>query len=225
MRQIIFLLSFCAASALAVPFSLSTGVAAWQVSQIAGTSNNGLPLDTSNSAVVLTGVLPTSLAGSGQWATPVPGSAWIGQLATDGNFENSTVGAMPGVYQYKLTFSAGIGGTFSLAFTGDNSASLSVFQGATELYSGYFGNPATLATTGLIIYGTGGNIVITANVINGTVAPSDPSRNPSGFLLSGVGDAFARADVPEPATYSMIGLGIAAMVGVGALRGTGRGDR
>ncbi len=210
MRQSIL---FCllAGPALAAPFTLSTGSAGWQVAQTAGASNNGAALNTSTAAVVLTGTIPTSLPSPFQWASPSAGSAWIGQLATDGNFQNVSVGATPGTYQYSLTFGAGFGGSFSFAFGGDNSVSLTVVQGASTLFSGSGGFASPLTTSGSINYGAGGNIVFTAIVVNGNITPGDPSRNPSGFLVSGFGDSLS-APVPEPATCSMIGLGVVAVL-------------
>ena len=90
MRGVLVLacLSASVVSASAAPFSVGTGVAAWQVMQTAGASNSGAALNTVTSAVVLTGTLPFlsnfPALGANAWVVPPAGSAWVGQLATDG---------------------------------------------------------------------------------------------------------------------------------------------
>jgi hypothetical protein len=208
---------------IAGPILLNTGAADWKVTQISGPSNNGQPVNTTSTAVVLTGDLPfaSNMPGFEQysWASPIEGAQWIGQMATDGNFDpgtgcnsaapTSTCGATAGVYVYTLTISAGFGGSFTLSsFTGDNGiTSLTVTQGAATLYAcdqidnngvpNCAPSQHTTVSSGLIHYWSGADIVITAVAVNDVFEV----RNPSGFVLSGSG--FAN-DIPEPSTYAML---------------------
>lgn len=214
----------------AAPFSVSTGAAAWTVTQTvnsgSGISNNGAALNTTTNAVNLTGTLAQSVGlGSNAWLTPSGGPAWVGQQATDGNFisggscnsaaATSTCGANPGVYVYTLSFAPGAGGgSFSFGFASDNViTSLTVIQNGNTIYT--FG-PGTApmqnayTNTGNLNFGSTGNVVITATVRNDPFAVGDTSRNPSGFIASGSGETID--GVPEPSTYAMLTLGGMALV-------------
>ena len=203
-------------------FSLSTGTAAWVVSQIqqlpvGNSTNTGGALNVISSAVVLTGSIPTSLPGfpQFQWQAPPPGSAWVGQLATDG-VNVAGQGAAPGVYQYTLTFAQNLGGNFDLSYTADNSFVSVTITGLSSSFSapaacGAF-QPGCFNSTGNLVYAAGGaNVVITAIVRNDPFpGVTDTARNPSGFLASGLGST--NNPITEPATCGMVALGAAALV-------------
>lgn len=211
--------------------NLNTGAvsSAWQVSQTSGT-DNGLGLNTTSSAVVLTGTLPFAANLPGfeafAWANPFGGAVWVGQRATDGQFTNggsitcgNPCGASAGNYVYSFTFDGSLGGTMILnGFTADNGVrSLSVAQGNNgTLYSCSSGGPGTLcagtqtavtASTGTLnlLAVSGGLVTITATVQN----LDGPGRNPSGFILSGSANVNdPKSDpIPEPSTYAMFGVG------------------
>jgi hypothetical protein len=209
---------------MAATLNLNTGTADWQVRQVSGISNNGLQLNTVTSAVVLTGGLPfaANLPGYEQyaWAGARDGAQWIGQVATDGNFDpgsgcnsaspTDACGAMAGTYVYTLTVRGGFGGSFTLSsFTGDNGiTSLTVTQGSSTLYAcdqianstpNCAPTQATTVSSGLIFYTGGTDVVITATAANDVFQ----NRNSSGFFLAGSGIA---NDIPEPASLSMLAL-------------------
>lgn len=212
---------------IAGPLLLNTGTADWKVTQSSGPSNNGQAVNTTSTAVVLTGELPfaSNMPGFEQysWASPIDGAQWIGQMVTDGNFDpgtgcnsaasTSTCGAAAGTYVYTLTIRAGFGGSFTLSsFTGDNGiTSLTVTQGSGTLYAcdqvDNNGTPNcaptqhTTVSSGLIHYWSGDDVVITAVAANHVFE----SRNPSGFMLAGSG--FAN-DIPEPSTYAMFAVAL-----------------
>jgi len=215
----------------AATLNLNTGAvgSGWTVAQTSGS------LTVSGSAVVLTGTLPFAANLPGfeafSWVNPFSGAAWVGQLATDGQFSNggaitcgNPCGAAGGFFTYTYTFDGALGGNLVLSgFTGDNGVrSVSVSQtGGANLYNCTVGGPGTLcagtqnsitATTGMLNFSAsaGRMITITAVVEN----LDGPGRNPSGFILAG--SAFVNdpgnPDIPEPSTYAMIGLGGAAML-------------
>ena len=64
-----------------------------------------------------------------------------------------------------------------------------------------------LYNTGNIALAAGSSVRIVATLVNSPLTVNDPNRNPSGFLVSGLGDS---SDVPEPSTYAMLGLGAVA---------------
>ena len=204
--------------AVAAPFTVNTGQAAWSVVQTSGAANYGTSYSPS-SAVILTGTIPTTL---GVWANGTNGASWVGQLATDGNYtpptgcdaaaySSSSCGATPGNYVYTLTFAAGVGGNFNFAFSSDNSVTLTVMQGSTVLYSGtnnVANGPAGTSASGS--FASGSDIVITATVVNNQLADGDFRRNPSGLLVVGSADngvGGGNSGVPEPSTYAMLALG------------------
>lgn len=218
-------LLFIATSAEAAPFSVGTGTAAWQVAQTAGVSNNGAALNTQTSAVVETGLLPflSNFPGLGAdaWTFALPGSAWVGQLTTDGNVTSGgcpACGANPGTYVYSLAFAPGpFGGNVSFRFTADNYiATLTVVQGASVLFNYVAPNTNNiqnaLIDTGNINFGAGSNVLIAATVINQAGA-----RDPSGFLVSGIGNTNS-VPVPEPSTVVLLGLGMTGLVAARRLR-------
>jgi hypothetical protein len=208
-------LSVLALPLAAAPFSVSTGSAAWQVSQtttVGSATNNGTALGTSSAAVALVGALP------GSWLAPPAGSAWIGQRTTDGcnTFTpNENCGATPGTYVYSLSFAPGQGGSFSFGFASDNVVtSLTVIQNGTTLYTFGPGSApmhTSLINSTLINFGSTGNVVISATVRNDSFDSGPPEvRNPSGLLVSGSGDM--AEGIPEPSTYAMLTLGGMALV-------------
>lgn len=216
-------------------FNLNTGAAgsAWQVTQAVGNvSNNGAALNTTTSAVVLTGTLPFAANLPGfeafAWVNPFAGAVWVGQLATDGQFSNggsitcgNPCGATAGNYVYTYSFDGSNGGSIALSgFTADNGVqSLSIVQANNStLYSCTAGGPGTLcaatqtavtAATGPLSLASvaGGIVTVTATVLN----LDGPGRNPSGFILAGsatVNDAPV-SGVPEPSTVVLLGAGLA----------------
>ena len=203
--------------------SLNTGFADWKVVQTIGTSNDGLPLNTSSSAVVLTGTLPLAVNLPGfeafAWVNPFGGAAWVGQLASDGHFSNggsivcpdpTHCGATAGFYSYSLIVPSEGGGSLALSgFTGDNGVrSLTIMQDASVLYStAPVITQASTTATGTINFGMGGNVVITALVEN----LDGPGRNPSGFIASGSATTLPLS-VPEVPNTSLIGLGIITLI-------------
>lgn len=218
-----------AAPLLAGPLNLNTGTANWLVTQTSGVSNNGLAVNTTTTAAVLTGVLPfaSNMPGFEQyaWAEVRDGAQWIGQAATDGNFDagvgcnssapTSSCGAAAGVYVYTLTIRGGFGGSFTLSsFTGDNGiTSLTVTQGSSTLYAcdqlengtpNCAASQTSTVSSGLIHYWSDTDVTITAIAANYVFQ----DRNPSGFLLAGLG--FAN-EVPEPTSYGMFGLAAVAL--------------
>lgn len=202
------LAAFATASAAdAAVFSVSTGAAAWTVRQTAGASNNGAALNTTTNAVVLTGALPSV------WIAAPAGSAWVGQRAEDGQFQNgaNSDGATDGTYVYTLSWNPGAGGNFSFNFAGDNTvSSLTVTQGPNTLYS-FTGSSITmfssLINTGVVAFGAIGDVIVTATLIN---APGgNQTRNPSGFLVSGTANVDDTTPVPLPASAALLPLGIA----------------
>jgi PEP-CTERM motif len=229
MKRMLFFLPIV--SLFAGPINLNTGTAAWRVTQTSGTSNNGGGLDTETNAVILTGGLPfaANLPGNEQFAWASPGTAaWIGQSVTDGNFNpgpgcnsaapTTTCGAMAGTYVFTLTITGAWGGSFTLTnFTADNRlSSLTVTQGETTLYAcdqianatpNCAASQSTTASSGLIVYAAGTNVVIRATAVNDVFG----SRNPMGFMLQGSGTA-NEDPLPEPSTYAMFGLGAVALL-------------
>ena len=173
---------------------------------------------------MLTGSLPLAVNLPGleafAWVDPFAGAAWVGQLATDGNFSNgstivcgSPCGATGGNYVYTNSFAAEAGGSLVLTgFTADNGVrSLQVTQGATVLYGCTAAGPGTLcaatqsqitASTGVLNFGAGSNISITATAQN----LDGPGRNPSGFILAGSAQVTA---VPEASTAALWLTGLA----------------
>lgn len=218
----------------AATISLNTGQANWQVQQTAntggtGNTNNGAALNSASTAVALAGTLPTLAnfpgIGANAWVQPTPPAAWVGQVNTDGqvagfgcsNSATVNCGANPGTYVYTLTFGSGFAGTgsFNFNFTADNFIqSLTVLQGSTTLFSYVPSNQGNIQnafkTTGLLsnIVGGGGDVVISATVINGFVQPGILDRNSSGFLLQGSANVPDAAPIPEPSTYAMTGLAV-----------------
>ena len=223
----------CAAAsgASADVVNLNTGApgSGWTVQQTSGSSNTGGPLNATSAAVALTGTLPLAVNLPGfeafAWANPFGGAAWVGQLATDGQFSNgasitcgSPCGALAGDYLYTTSFAAQAGGSLALTgFTADNGVrSLSVTQGATTLYSCTFGGPGTLcagtqstvtAGTGTLLFSAGSDVTIAASVQN----LDGPGRNPSGFILAGNAQVTA---VPEAGTAAMWVAGLIGLAGV-----------
>lgn len=189
--------------------TISTGAAPWTVQQTVGMSNNGALLVTAP-AVFLTGTLPSS------WVAAPAGSAWIGQLPTDGQLSTGLCdfpnycGAKPGQYVYTLTIGS-VGGVINfLDFTSDNSVKLEISDslGLLQTISSPSDTPFGSLITGPMGLTFSGTLQIVATVTNaelGGGAPAD-SRNPSGFLLNG--DV---TEAPEPSTYLMFGIGSAAL--------------
>lgn len=221
----------CTAAAAADIINLNTGAAgsAWQVRQTTGPSaNSAVGLNVDGPAVPLTGTLPFAAVLPGfeafAWANPFGGAVWVGQLATDGQFTNggsitcgSPCGAVGGDYVYSYSFASGAGGSLVLSgFTGDNGVRLlTVMQGASELYRCSAGGPGTLcastqnqvtASTGTLNFGSGSDIVITAQVQN----LDGPGRNPSGFILSGSAQV---TPVPETGTAALMVAGLMSVAG------------
>lgn len=214
-----------AVSAMAAPFSVSTGTANWQVRQNVGAAaNTNLGFDVTTTALVLTGQIPANAFGN-PWVAAPSGSAWVGQSATDGNVNGfgctqgaQNCGAVAGTYVYTLTFAGGLGGTLNFGFASDNfMSSVTVTQGATTIYNftnaGGASNQASLTNTGLLNYGAGGTVTITATVVNSGLTQVVTDRNPSGFLVSGTGNSIDNPGnvIPEPSTYAMLGLGLTAL--------------
>lgn len=196
---------------------IATGTANWQVAQTGGTTlNSGNALNTYTSAVVLTGALP------GVWVSAPVGSAWVGQVATDGNQTSgqclvvggaNTCGAQPGQYTYTLSFVNALGGTLTgFQYTSDDSVSLTIADANGTLYSSTSGSSAFSALiSAASSYNWVGSLTITAVVTNAVYAPAPLSLTPSGFLA--VGDVTLNSEtIPEPSTYAMLGLGGAAML-------------
>ena len=221
----------CSMTVAAATINLNTGASGsgWQVKQTSGTANSTVGLNVEGHAVVLTGTLPFAANLPGfeafAWSNPFGGAIWVGQLATDGQFSNggaitcgSPCGATAGDYVYTHSFAAGAGGSLVLSgFTGDNGVrSLTVMQGATELYGCSAGGPGLLcagtqtsvtASTGTLSFAAGSDIVITVLVQN----LDGPGRNPSGFILAGSAEVAA---VPEPSTMAMMLAGLLGVVGL-----------
>jgi hypothetical protein len=191
--------------------TISTGSASWMVQQNSGLSNNGGPLGTPTSAVALTGTLPTA------WVSAPGGSAWVGQLETDGNPSTGNCepltlycGAKPGEYVYTLTIGS-VGGVINfLNFTSDNSIKLDISDsnGLLQTLSSPDDTPFGALISGPTGLSFAGTLQIMATVMNSELGAPAPqgSRNPSGFLLSG--DV---TEAPEPSTYLMFGIGSAAL--------------
>ena len=196
-----------ASAAEAAVFSLGTGTANWQVKQTAGVSNNGAALNTITPATVLTGGLPSV------WIAPPAGSAWVGQRANDGQFQNNgnSDGATEGTYEYTLSWSPGGGGSFNFSFSGDNTiSSLTVTQGGNTLFSFSSGGTTdffSLINTGTVNFGNIGDVLITATIVN--IPLSGTTRNPSGFLVAGTATVNDPAAVPIPAAAALLPLGLA----------------
>ncbi|MCC6242530.1 MAG: PEP-CTERM sorting domain-containing protein [Gemmatimonadaceae bacterium] len=212
--------------------NLNTGTAAWQVTQTTGTAN-GPAVNTIGPVSVLVGTLPFAANLPGfeafAWTNPFGGAVWVGQLSTDGQFSNggsitcgSPCGATAGFYVYTLEFDGSMGGMLNIGgFTGDNGVrSLTVTQtGGLDLYACTSAGPGTLcastqtsvtATTGELNFDplAGRFIRITATVEN----IDGPGRNPSGFILAGNARLNSPTTVPEPSTYAMMGIGLAAVM-------------
>lgn len=212
--------------AQAAAINLNTGIAAWQVAQISGTTPNLNSLNTTTAAQVLTGTLPfaENLPGfeAFAWVNPFGGAVWIGQRNTDGQFSNGgsitcgvPCGATAGVYRYSFSFDGSLGGSINLSgFTGDNRVlALTINQANVgQLYGCTYGGSVACATTqNSITPGTGslalsviagGLVTITADVEN----LDGPGRNPSGFILAGsalLNDP-GTGGVPEPASWAML---------------------
>ncbi len=233
-KLILLVLPFFAMTLSASTIDLNTGAfgSLWTVTQVSG-ADNGLGLNNTTGAVVLTGTLPftANVPEIGiypvyRWANPFGGAVWVGQLATDGQFPNggsipcgNPCGAEPATYIYQLVFDASQGGTMVLSgFTGDNGLRVfSVFQANNGwLYSCQDSPPGLLcaagtssqvtASTGTLTLKAGSGGVVT---ILGTVQNVDgfAGRNPSGFILAGSATLNDASAVPEPSTYVMLGLG------------------
>lgn len=233
MNQVKLALLACVAavSVSAGTVNLNTGTAGWQVVQTSGT-NNGPGIGNSGSAVILTGDLPFAANLPGfeafAWANPFSGAAWIGQLATDGQFTNggsitcgSPCGATAGLYSYSFSFDASLGGSMILSgFTADNFVqSLSVVQANNGTLYTYTCTPGggcpyaagdLVATSTLTLAAVSGGVV----TISATVQNLDgPGRNPSGFIASGSATLNDASPVPEPSTFALLGItGVALLI-------------
>ena len=192
-----FLKSLLAAALLATsvfgaPMTISTGTAApWLV--------NGNP-------VVVETTIPTGI-----WIANFGDGSWVGPTASAGD---PSIGLAPGTYTYTLNIGAYFGGSgvFSLQYATDNSVAWTLSAGSlggmtscdsvlspdSNCFQSSAGAPLTL--TGNFA----SNSILTATVVNGTNTPV--ANNPTGLLVVGTG-----SDVPEPSTYAMFGMGIAAI--------------
>ncbi len=220
----------------AAVINLNTGAfgSAWQVTQTSGT-DNGLGIGTTAGAVVLTGTLPFAANLPGfeafAWVNPFGGAVWVGQRATDGNFTNggsitcgNPCGATAGIYTYTFAFDGAPGGSLILSgFTADNRVqSLTVTQtGGPDLYSCGLGTCAatqasvTPSTGTLNFSALAGRIVTITAVVENF---DGPGRNPSGFILAGSASVNDTAPVPEPSTFTMLGVGGLFVAACGSFR-------
>ncbi len=185
-----------ATSVFAAPITISTGTAApWLVN-----GNPTLSLTT----------IPTGI-----WINNFGDGVWIGPNSTSGN---PAIGEAPGTFVYQLGLGSYFGGTgaFSLQYAADNSITWSISNGSlggttscdavlspnSDCFQASGGAPRTL--TGIFA----ANSILTATIVNGT-NPADPNRNnPTGLLAVGTAD---NSTVPEPSTYAMFAMGIAAI--------------
>ena len=185
-----------ATSVFGAPITISTGSAAvWLV--------NG------NATFVET-PLPTGI-----WIPNFGDGSWIGPDASAGN---PAIGAAPGTYTYTLSLGAYFGGagSFSLQYAADNSVARSLTSGSlggttscdavlsslSECFGSSTGAPRTLTGDFTL------NSILTATIFNGTDPQNPQTNNPTGLLVVGTADSA----VPEPSTYTMFGMGIAAIV-------------
>ncbi len=181
-----------ATSVFGAPMTISTGTAAlWLV--------NGNP-------VVVETTIPTGI-----WIANFGGGSWVGPTASAGD---PATGFAPGTYTYTLNIGAYFGGagSFSLQYATDNSVAWTLSAGSlggttscnsvlnpdSNCFQSSAGAPRTL--TGNFA----SNSILTATVVNGTNTPV--ANNPTGLLVVGTG-----SDIPEPSTYAMFGMGIAAI--------------
>lgn len=230
-KLILLVLPLFSMTLSASTINLNTGAfgSLWTVTQKDG-ADNGLGLNNTTGAVVLTGTLPFAANlpafGAYPWANPFDGAVWVGQLDTDGQFSNrgsipcgNPCGAEPGNYIYRFEFDASQGGTMVLSgFAGDNGLRVfSVFQANNGLlYSCEDSPPGLLCAAGstpavtpstgtLTLKAVSGGVV----TILGTVQNVDgfAGRNPSGFILAGSATLSDVTVVPEPSTFGMLGLG------------------
>ena len=183
-----------AASAFAIPITISTGTAApWLV--------NGNPV-----VVETTIAIPI-------WINNFGDGRWVGTNANDGN---PSIGALPGTYTFTMALSIYAGGAgtgvFSFQYAADNAVTWTISNGTlagttsctvatpeSDCFQAASGAPRSLTGT----YGAGA--ILTATVVNGGTSP-----NPMGLLVVGTADADP-SGIPEPSTYAMITLGGAAI--------------